>query len=289
MTPEEAKRFEENEQIQYVVKRFQEAMGKFDSVHSSINSTLSDIKSISEQFIVLKNKCDSIFMSLEALKKQVTDQNTIVDSHSISLASIMPIVKDVTQHKAEIGDIQGQNASIRGQVTNLKNSIENCASSAQFSDLKIAIKNNLDEMRSKFQDNVQKISDFTNKSDSHMQFSQSLSQDMANLSNNHDRLALDMKNLASDIGLGKVYTESSLSDMQQKLLNYINDSIASIPKSAIPNLEDAKKVMDDKLIPSALDAKNANLRSTNNEHKILILEKKIEQLQLLLNKLQIQG
>ncbi len=71
---------------------------------------------------------------------------------------------------------------------------------------------------------------------------------------------------------------------------YVSDLLTALPKCPLPiSLDDAKNAMQSKLEPISLDAKNSNLRSINNESKITILEKKIEQLQLLLNKLQIQG
>jgi hypothetical protein len=69
----------------------------------------------------------------------------------------------------------------------------------------------------------------------------------------------------------------------------LNKALANIPKPEVPSYDSLKQEVDKKLEPASLDAKNANLRSSNNEIKLVILEKKIEQLQLLLNKLQLQG
>jgi chromosome segregation ATPase len=165
----------------------------------------------------------------------------------------------------------------------------NFATTAHFSDLKQELKNVTEEVRSKYQDTYEKLVSLSNKSDSHKSFAQNLSQDLTNLLNKHEKISGSIVNLSGDITTGKEYVESSLSSLQEKLLNYINDSIAAIPKPVIPSLDDARKALDEKLIPASLDAKNANLRSSNNEQKIYILEKKIEQLQLLLNKFQIQG
>jgi hypothetical protein len=93
-----------------------------------------------------------------------------------------------------------------------------------------------------------------------------------------------------DHDLHKIEIDRKLNEMQDSLKNHVSDAIGALPKPIEPlSLEDAQKSMQGKLEPVSLDARNANLRSANNETKITILEKKIEQLSLLVNKLQLQG
>jgi hypothetical protein len=80
-----------------------------------------------------------------------------------------------------------------------------------------------------------------------------------------------------------------LSAFQPYVDQQIKSSIASIPKPEMPDLDAPLKAMQQQFEPARLDAANAKLRAENNEKKIVILEKKVEQLQLLLNKLQLQG
>ncbi len=82
---------------------------------------------------------------------------------------------------------------------------------------------------------------------------------------------------------------ASVAEANRYVDTQIRNGISSIPKPVIPSLDDAAKQFQTKLEPVTLDAQNAKLRSSNNEAKILILEKKVEQLQLLVNKLQLQG
>lgn len=68
----------------------------------------------------------------------------------------------------------------------------------------------------------------------------------------------------------------------------VGEQINAIPKPSVPSIEDFKKGWQQQFEPISLDAKNAALRSTNSEYKINILEKRLEQLNLLLVK-QAQG
>lgn len=87
----------------------------------------------------------------------------------------------------------------------------------------------------------------------------------------------------------KLALVSEMESWNKKTLDQVDEKIASIPKPVIPSLDDAKKAFTTQLEPAQFDARNANLRAVNNESKITLLEKKVEQLQLLLNKLQLQG
>jgi chromosome segregation ATPase len=62
----------------------------------------------------------------------------------------------------------------------------------------------------------------------------------------------------------------------------------SLDPSHLARIDDLAKY-DVKVESNAMDARNANLRSHNTETKVLMLEKRVEQLQLLLNKSQLQG
>lgn len=83
------------------------------------------------------------------------------------------------------------------------------------------------------------------------------------------------------------YLESSNNNLcllRQELYKAIDQKIEKIPVPYIPEMDDIKKEIDFKLEPISLDAKNGVLRSSHCEMKIMIMEKKIDQIFLLLKK-----
>lgn len=70
----------------------------------------------------------------------------------------------------------------------------------------------------------------------------------------------------------------------KKLSQDFSKAITNLPQPDVISLDSVKNEFVKQLEPASFDAKNANLRSSNNESKIVILEKKVEQLYLLLNK-----
>lgn len=69
----------------------------------------------------------------------------------------------------------------------------------------------------------------------------------------------------------------------------IRDKIAAIPPLELPSLDSVKAQLEKSMETTSLDARNANLRSQNLESKINLLEKRLEQLTLLIQKLQLAG
>ena len=95
--------------------------------------------------------------------------------------------------------------------------------------------------------------------------------------------------VGSDLQSFKPAVKTMQDSLKALLMTYIDEKVSSIPQPVIPAPVDVSVQIKAIVEPASFDAKNANLRSTNNEAKIFLLEKKIEQLSLLLNKLQLQG
>jgi hypothetical protein len=95
----------------------------------------------------------------------------------------------------------------------------------------------------------------------------------------------DILLLKSSIDINKNLAKEDILEIKSYVNNAVQESIRSIPKPVIPSLDEAKDFMKQNIEPVSLDAKNANARSANNETKIMILEKKLESLNLALNKI----
>lgn len=116
-------------------------------------------------------------------------------------------------------------------------------------------------------------------------------------STNISQIITDIANVKSNmVGLkpisSKEITEkmvSLLSEEHDNLMNVMEShkqhflsKIDALPKPIEPSYDAVKAEINHKFEPTIYDAKNANLRAHNNETRIMLLEKKIEQLFLLL-------
>jgi DNA repair exonuclease SbcCD ATPase subunit len=79
-----------------------------------------------------------------------------------------------------------------------------------------------------------------------------------------------------------------LSSIDTDLKAYVDVKIQNIPVIPPLSMEDITKSMQNFLEPTLRESRNASLRATNCETKIILLERKIDQLQLMLNKLELE-
>lgn len=290
MTTEEAKAFESNEQIKYVTAKFQTAMSKFEAFESKVSILLSGFDAFSVKLGILESDYAKIIVILNNMNILINENASFsTNNERNALKTTGSILAQIESVKENLPELKSKLEQFQTKLTSVSNDVANSASAGHVSTLKHDLKNVVDEVRSKHQDHAEKIIQLDAKNNKMGVYAEQLNQQIASLSESFKKFEPSMKNMSADIGLGKQYTESLVSNIYNKLLNHIEDSISAIPKPVIPSLDDAKKAVEEKFAPVYLDAKNANLRSSNNEQKITILEKKVEQLQLLLNKLQLQG
>ena len=91
-------------------------------------------------------------------------------------------------------------------------------------------------------------------------------------------LRLLVDHLRSDLDKFKKDSRFLILDSLEQHKEEVSKKFASLPVPEKLPLDEVKDEFDRKLQPVSFDAKNANLRSSNNETKILLLEKKVEQL-----------
>lgn len=99
----------------------------------------------------------------------------------------------------------------------------------------------------------------------------------------------DLQGLEEETKSLKFIQNTMFHDLKNVFSPMIDEKINAIPQPAIPSLDDAKVAMQKQLEPVVLDAKNANLRSTNTDVKVHVLEKKLEQLKLMVDQINLQG
>ena len=97
----------------------------------------------------------------------------------------------------------------------------------------------------------------------------------------------DLQGLQEEINSLKLTQNKIFDDLKNVFSPMIDEKIKAIPQPVIPSLDDAKNAMKQQLEPVALDAKNANMRSVNVDSKLHVLEKKVEQLKLMLDQITI--
>jgi len=290
LSEEEIKIFESNQQVKFIVNKFQESMAQYDSLETKVNEVLTKAGVYSSQLINIEKDHDKFRENIETLKKCCNNSAVHSSAQSSSYSSsISTLGYDVGRLKENIGEISGLTSALNGEISSLKEKVSGLAPISELNLIKSGLKSVEHAVDSNNKTSHESSLDIRESHNKTKSLLDTIYSEMNSVLGRISQVEKSLKMVVADLGLGREYTDNIFSNLQKEMLNHIERQIDGIPQPIIPSLEDAKKVMEEKLHPVTLDAKNANLRSANNEHKILILEKKIEQLQLLLNKQQIQG
>lgn len=278
------------EKINFLIKRFQESISRLNSFESILNK----YETISNQ---LSDKLQVETSHNLSLKNQF---NVFSESSSIKLDDNSRKLNDV---RISVDTLSNNNKEMKDSSEKIKHSIDDLSNRmikmhnvslllAPISSFD-SVKRLVDEHHVMMEDQRKQISLIKLECD------QKISIHLSKLIEIQAQLDLIKKEIndssknyltfQKEYNFFKTSIDYSFQELKLYFDKSIIDKISAIPKPLIPSLDEAKKDTQSKLEPIQLDAKNAHLRSVNTEAKVHILEKKLEQLQLLVNKLQLQG
>jgi len=278
------------EQVDFMVMRFQETMKKFDDFTLKMTDVLNFMKDIVLKVETLEKNVQNLSLSSSQNEKVCVDSVTGLFSDFVSHD------QSLKRNNIQINDIQSKSyvlhneiMEIKGQISQFSEKYNDFAGKDEINHVKNILKTILDCVNPQFQNLKVKNTDFSNSIDSLKSFTGSLATELLDHKKFTSKIEQSLDNLKNVHTVHQFEVESKIKTLGSEIFSYVDQKILSIPKPIIPSLDETKEHVNIKVEPALLDARNANIRSTNNEQKIFIMEKKIEQLQLLLNKMQIQG
>lgn len=279
--------------LDYIVKTFQEAMKKIDSVSSVLSGFSEEISSFKKTISENSVKIDEILSHQDEKNTEFTAINSVSRKNTDDLASKLAKssirIDDMSKDLNSITILSEANAAKLAGLDNTIIRVDLLFSSVE--DLKKNLSMAMDKV-------------FANQSNLSAQIeanSKGLSELAKELKYTKNEFkTTEALSLRNSEGVSRLDTKNNeivaelkylISNSESRSLNHLVETVGKISIPSVKGLatqEELKKssASFDKAI---LDSSNANLRSTNNEYKITILEKKIEQLQLLLNKYQLTG
>jgi methyl-accepting chemotaxis protein len=285
LTPEEATAafVTMNERFQSAMKEFENNKVSFEALIKEFTLMKEKLESLSKEHFSLKQASSAAVNALDSkssglytnLSSSVSTVSKVVDSFS----------KEAEYIKKEIQNLKnGMKKANENHADLLKNSSSNIVNlSTEIEDVKTTLIN----FASKFED-----ADKSGKG-AHADlknFVTILANDLITAKGNLREFVGATSGFQKDLSSHKEAIASRMEQLNHTMMCYVDDKISALPKpsTAVPiTQEDAKAIVQKQVEPASFDAKNANLRSSNNEQKIVLLEKKVENLQLLLNKLQL--
>lgn len=281
------------DQMAFIVRRYQEIQKQNDNIlkeYSDIKISLLRFESLLTELAKTQEADSKKYATIESENGKIKPiLDSVIDAHNEEFKSLKASQENLQNAINSNGhSLQILNENIKQLFVNVGGSIK---------------KSDLDSLKKKFleirNDYIAKTKDFVNLSqkvhDAHVENKAKFSnlENFKSLIDNQSKLIA--KNTESIEWLSN-QRKQDIEALYKKVDVFIglldpkiNEAIAAIPKPTIPSIDDAKASILKSVEPMQFDAKNANLRSANNETKILLMEKKIEQLQLLVNKLKLEA
>lgn len=281
---------DQNDRVEFIVKLFQTGMKKVEEITPKLESTLKDFESQKDKYIEFVNGFQNINNNREKFEQFISDTVDKLQKDISDHTNLIDYTKNLfEEEKKEIAQFWDVINVKREKISTLFNNQEKFA---KLSDVDLT-KNSIEDLRKLVEENQKICQDtFLKLTKEQAEFRETLQ--LVKNSLELFRIAIGEKN--AEIISVKNDLQSLEKSFADKIVNLfsncqsmVNEAVNAIPKPEIPRLEDAQKAFNIQLEPVMLDAKNAALRAVNNETKINILERKIDQLQLMINKLQLQG
>lgn len=272
-----------------MISKFQAAMSKFEVI-------MVRIKDFEEAISNLSEKATEASKNHQDLSDLVQRLSAKVDVTAGALDSKLVALKDYAQNVSEQHSIFAQKTTrLQNDITSLidaqdflEKSISGKPAMTSFVELAselTKVKDMLKANSSEFVDLIKGVNTTQQKLQSQLsEISGELPRQkavIADLQAEKNKAVDTVKAVDGKIG-NEVAACKTYVDAQLK------SKIDALPKPVIPTQADIVKAIEDRFEPVRLDASNAKLKAGNNDVKLTLLEKKIEQLQLLVSQLQLQ-
>lgn len=292
--------------------------GKFGK--SEVLSDADRLAEVERKFSVISDRIqayDKILVSFAALKDSLDSNKAAIDENKISVGGLADYVnaahsfslKSAADAKDQINNLsnqisvvgsfsseakkqaQYQSDSIQAQVSKVDaKHTELGKSYLLYSDLD-AIRNplnqSIDGLRNQVEFLTNKLRNLneahTNLSQKHDVLNDSHSSLRSQLVSTNDAISAQAKNLDISVKSLKSSSDLAIEKVKDQVVNYM-DATKIEMIGAPSSLESVKKEILGKLTMTSLDGSNAALRSSNNEAQIRLLEKKLENLAILVKK-----
>lgn len=280
---------EQKSQIDFIVRLFQTGMKKVESLAVKLDDSIKDFETQKQKNAELLKSFDSVNAKRNVFEEIVSIKLNVLQDNTLKNASLFIEVNNkIEEEKKSILALTSFANIEREKLSQLSQSLEKLPKFSDLESIKTGVLqlNKLVEQNQKIcQDTYLKLSNEIAEFKTVMADCQ---QNLQLLKSSAERKDGEISKLRSDLETIFKQLNDKINSVDAGIVISINNAVNAIPKPVIPRIEDAQKAFSAQLEPVVLDAKNASLRAVNNETKISILERKIDQLQLLLNKLQMQ-
>ena len=274
----------------YIVGKFQEVISKTDDLSFKLSQHAQDVDSLSQSLELVKESHANLACHHDKYRFSINEATKLSAARCDSFSSAIVNLGLENEKKGNaLNSLYKDGAVFRERLEKHDIWLGGLTYQTDFNDLKKQVNNlatNREQIASDIDQNSLGLRLLKSAHDKQKDLFDSQLADHAKILVASNNNSVDVFKEIKDL---RLKMSDAIAQLDAKWVGLVESKIAAIPKPVIPSLDDAKIVMQAQIEPISLDAKNAHLRSENSEKRVFLLEKKVEQLQLILNKLQLQG
>jgi hypothetical protein len=276
---------DEIQQFGYMRDKFQAMVGAYDKLSA-------ELKQMQSAFQVLYSKVEEAdkrqaeqTKALKGLSDEIVNANILyTDQYRLLRTDYISIAEAQGKSLVTFTELNAKHGNLTQELGQCKAALQTMAQSATV----VSLKQSFNDLSAKVDQNYSHLQkydlDFASELSVAIKGINSLRAEFTAFVAREKPQAETIVKLVNDVVVLQLNSDAKDREIK-KSYNQIFDQIAAIPKPVIPSLDDLKKGLQMQLEPFTIDVRNSSLRSSNNEYKITVLEKKVEQLTLLLEKL----
>lgn len=276
-------------QVSFMVEKFQSTIKSIEDVKPALDKTSDSIRDIFEKITDIYNRLNHVAQKAANTESELSDhkKQTAIDKSDIEMQ-----VGVVSLQADDLKQIVETPNPIEEIAQHFENKIKSITSTftrfVNFDDVKRLyieieeIKKLIDLSRKEFLDCQSKANDAVADMRSEVSAIPGIVQSMQASVDSHDK---QLSSIQSEMSNIRLENKSLPENLMGKVKDLIDEKISSIETPDVPSNQDTKQLISSVVEPISLDAKNAYARSMNNETRVMMLEKKLESLNLLINKL----
>jgi len=273
-----------------LINRFQECRNEINALNVLKNKFPLDFEKIETEIKAILTLLETSKKDLDQVKANLNQHADFYSTNNAQFKSqLLEVKKELESQAKKLEEYKfhiSNNSERLGKVEDSQSNYNSKMSEAVFL-------GDIIKLKQEFNDEMAQAKSYSQRVLDELKLSQERSLGIVHQS--RDDLFKRLADASKDYDILK----RAFDDLQRKLdaqtlefkatvSSLIDQAISGQPKPVIPSLDEAKLVMKKELESAALDAKNANMRSANNENEITILKKKLESAILMVKKIEIQ-
>jgi len=266
------------DRIQY----YDKILVEFSNVKSTLSGVLSDQQAAKESTASLS---DYVQASHNFAVKNAASLQSSLTSVAQQLSTVVPSIQEAKNQTAALSNNLYQAIGVV-DAKHTQNS-QSYVVSSDIHELDRNISNALNKVYSHLEINSNKIQDLgklhNDLSQQNSELKDSLSSVNGKLGQTNDALAQHVKNTDFSLKSIKSSSDAAIENVKDQVVSYMNATKVEMIGSP-SSMESVRKEIMHKLSLTSLDGSNAVLKTNNHDQQLKIIEKKLENLSILMKK-----